>query len=53
MKPPKLLNVQAESFMQIIFLKDFIYLFMTNIEREAETQAEGEAGPKQEAQCGT
>ena len=26
----------------ILFFKDFIYLFMT--EREAETQAEGEAG---------
>ena len=32
-----------------IFLKDFIYLFMrdTEREREAETQAEGEAGPTQ------
>ena len=30
-------------FFQILFLfKDFIYLFMTGTEREAETQAEGE-----------
>ena len=27
-----------------IFLKDFIYLFMRDTQREAETQAEGEAG---------
>ena len=33
------------------FLKDFIYLFMrdTESEREAETQAEGEAGSMQGA----
>ena len=41
----------------LIFLKDFIYLFMRNTEwerdREAETQAEGEAGSMPEAQCGT
>ena len=32
-----------------------MYLFMrdTHREREAETQAEGEAGPMQGAQCGT
>ena len=31
---------------QVLFKKDFIYLFMrdTEREREAETQAEGEAG---------
>ena len=29
------------------FFKDFIYLFMRDTEREAETQAEGEAGPMQ------
>ena len=35
----------------IFFFKDFIYLFMrdTQREREAETQAEGEAGPMQGA----
>ena len=32
-----------------IFLKDFIYLFMRDREREAETQAEGEAGSMQGA----
>ena len=33
--------------------KDFIYLFVRHTEREAETQAEGEAGSMQGAQCGT
>ena len=33
--------------------KDFIYLFMRDTEREAETQAEGEAGSLQGARCGT
>ena len=32
-----------------IFFKDFIYLFTKDIEREAETQAEGEAGSMQRA----
>ena len=33
---------------------DFIYLFMRDTERKAETQAErGEAGSMQGAQCGT
>ena len=31
------------------FLKDFIYLFMRDPEREAETQAEGEGGYMQGA----
>ena len=31
------------------FLKDFIYLFMRDTEREAETQAEGKVGSMQEA----
>ena len=34
-----------------IFFKDFIYLFMRDT--EAETQADGEAGSSQGAQCGT
>ena len=34
-------------------LKDFIYLFMRNREREVGTQAEGEAGSMQGAQGGT
>ena len=33
-------------------LKDFIYLSMRDTERRAETQAEGEAGSMQGAQCG-
>ena len=33
----------------IIFFKDFIYLFMRDTEREAETQAEGEAGSMRES----
>ena len=33
----------------LFFKKDFIYLFMRDTEREAETQAEGEAGSMQEA----
>ena len=35
------------------FKKYFIYLFMRDTEREAETQAEGEAGSMQGAQCET
>ena len=34
------------------FLKDFIYLFVRDTEREAETQAEGEGGSLWEARCG-
>ena len=30
--------------LSIIFFKDFIYLFMRDTQREAETQAEGEVG---------
>ena len=41
--------------MNVLFLKDFNYLFMreTEREREAEAQAEREAGSLQGAQCGT
>ena len=35
------------------FFKDFIYLFMRDTDRKAETQAEGEAGSLQGARCGT
>ena len=35
------------------FFLDFIYLFMRDTEREAETQAEGEAGSMQGTPCGT
>ena len=35
------------------FLKDFIYLFMRDTQKEAETYAEGEAGSLWGAQCRT
>ena len=35
------------------FFKDFIYLFMTDTERKAETLAEGEAGSLRGARCRT
>ena len=35
------------------FFKDFIYLFMRDTEKEAETQAEGGAGSMQGARRGT
>ena len=43
------------SFIYFLFLKDFIYLFMRDAgrEREAETQAGGEAGSMQGARRGT
>ena len=34
-------------FFSLFSFKDFIYLFMRDPEREAETQAEGEAGSMQ------
>ena len=37
----------------IFFFLDFIYLSLTDPEREAETQAEGEAGSLRGARCGT
>ena len=36
-----------------LFFKDFIYLFMRERERDAETQAEGEASSTGGARCGT
>ena len=36
-----------------ILKKDFIYLFMRDTGREAETQAEGEAGSMRGVRCGT
>ena len=44
--------LSAKAFL-FFFLKDFIYLFVRDTEREAETQAEGEAGSLQGAGCGT
>ena len=38
---------------KIIFCKDFIYSFMRDTQREAETQAEGETGSTEGARCGT
>ena len=38
---------------ETLFFKDFYYLFMRDTQREAETQAEGEAGSLWGAQCGT
>ena len=37
----------------IYFFKDFIYSFMRDTEREAETRTEREAGSTQGARCGT
>ena len=36
----------------LFFFKDFMYLFMRDTQREAETQAEGEAGSMQESDVG-
>ena len=35
---------QIGSDLHFIFFKDFIYLFMGDMQREAETQEDGEAG---------
>ena len=40
-------------FFIFYFFKNLIYLFMSDTQREAETQVEGEAGSMQEARCGT
>ena len=37
-------RMEGDEFFFFGFLKDFIYLFMRDIQREAEIQAEGEAG---------
>ena len=39
-----LLGILQMLMRKLIFLKNSIYLFMRDTEREAETQAEGEAG---------
>ena len=46
------LPIDANLLFLFIF-KDFIYLFIRDTQREAETQAEGEAGYLWGAQCGT
>ena len=63
-KPPPLLNgrtscsLKALKYNRFIYLfgscfKDFIYSFMRETEREAETQVEGEARSMQGARRGT
>ena len=47
-----LITLLCISFILFYFLKRFIYLFMIDIEREAETQEEGEAGSMPGARCG-
>ena len=51
--PYYLQNVSLFLMILIIFKKDFIYLFMRDTQREAETRAEGEAGSMQGTGCGT
>ena len=41
-----------KNLLMAFFFKDFIYLFMRDTKREAETQAEGEAGSPRGARCG-
>ena len=49
------MNLSSLFFFKILFFffKDFIYLFIHDREREAETQSEGEAGSMQGARHGT
>ena len=47
------ISMEDLSIYFLFFLKDFISLFMRDTQREAETQAEGEAGSMQGAPCGT
>ena len=50
---PRDLSELQDLFVFGFFFLDFIYLFMNNTEREAETQVEGEAGSLRGARCGT
>ena len=43
----------THAFLEDFFFEDFIYLFMRDIQREAETQAEREADSLWGARCGT
>ena len=47
-EPPRCLRF---TLLFLFFKKDFYYLFLRDTERQAETQAEGEAGSTQEARC--
>ena len=49
----KLQGSHVIKILTFILLKDFIYLFIRDTEREKETYSEGEAGSLQGAQCGT
>ena len=44
--------ITGDEYCEDTFFKDFIYLFMRDPEREAETQAEGEAAPCEEPDAG-
>ena len=46
------MSIDTQQARMNIFLKDCIYLFMIDVERKAETQAEGEAGSMQEPEAG-
>ena len=48
-------NIYLQNFISFYFyfFKEFTYLFMRDTEREAEIQAEGEAGSMQAARRGT
>ena len=47
---PHMIELLINFLLLYSLFKDFIYLFMRDTEREAETQAEGEAGSLQGAQ---
>ena len=47
------LNQVVTCFCSLFFFKDFIFIYPRDTQREAETQAEGEAGSLQGARRGT
>ena len=53
LQPNQRKNILIYKIHRIFFLIDFIYLFMRDTQREAETQAEGDAGSLWRAQCRT
>ena len=48
-----ILGLDEKVYLFIHLFEDFIYLFMRDTEREAETQTEGEAGSPREDGCKT
>ena len=50
---PEICVLTIQLCVSLFFIKDFIYLFMRDTQREAEPQAEGEAGSMQGARHGT